>query len=345
MRIPFRELAVRDAGLRSELLDAVDAVLAHGRLILGPEVGRFEDAIARRCGRRFAVGVNSGTGALILAHRALGVGDGDEVITSPLSWVATVNAIVLAGATPVFVDVCEDLTIDADRVEDVITSRTKALLPVHFAGQLSDVARLAEIAERRGLLLIEDGAQAFGARHRGRPCGSFGTIGCFSMNPMKMLNAFGEAGAIVTDDEDVRGRLLALRYAGTVEKEDCRFPSGNERIDTVQAAMLLVSLAGFDEKVERRRAIARAYDERLAGVVACPQVRPGNEHTYYAYTITCERRDDLQAHLASKGIETKVQHPILMPYHSAYRGRFSPRHSGGRAPRRAYSFRSLSRRI
>ena len=321
--IPFRDLAIRDAGLRQSLLDAVDRVLRHGRLILGPEVEQFESAIASYCGRRFAVGVGSGTDALYLSLRALGIGPGDEVITTPLSWIATVNAIVLTGARPVFVDIGDDLNLAAEQVEQAITPRTRAILPVHFTGRLCDIRTIVDIADRHGLPVIEDGGQAFGARLGEDVCGALGTLGCFSMNPMKLLNAFGEAGAVVTDDPGLRDRLLSLRYAGTVGKEDCHTPGLNGRIDTIQAAMLGVMLDHLPAKIERRRAIARVYNTRLDGVVTCPVERPGEVHTYYSHTIQCDHRDGLRDHLAARGIETKIQHAILMPHHPAYRERFA----------------------
>ena len=318
-RVPFLDLRVKDATLKDELLQAVDRVLTHGRILLGPEVDQFEDKVAGLCQRRYAVGVNSGTDALYFALRALDIGAGDEVITTSLSWIATANAITLCGATPVFVDITEDLTIDAELIEAAITPTTKAILPVHFTGKLCDMTRIARIAEEHGLYLIEDAAPSFGASYNGAKAGSFGHLGAFSMNPMKLLNAYGEAGAVVTDDEELRDRLVSLRYAGTVNKEDCHFPSPNGRIDTIQAAMMLVGLGRLDDKVSRRRANAKFYDEALVEAVICPKEPEGYFNVYYTYTIIAERRDDLKQHLEAKGIETKVQHPILMPYHTAYR--------------------------
>ena len=279
MKISYRDLRVKDPRLKEELLKAVEEVLTHGRFILGPEHERFEIEIAQYCHRRYCIGVNSGTDALYLALRALDIGIGDEVITTPLSWIATVNAIVLTGATPVFVDIASDLNINAELIEAAITLRTKVILPVHFTGQMC-------------------------------------------MNPMKVYNGFGEAGAVLTNDDKLREKLVSLRYNGTINKQDCHYPSLNGRMDTIQAAMLLVNLDYLEEKIERRRAIAALYNERLQGLVQCPKEHPGNRHIYYAYTILAERRDELMQYLASKGIETQVQHPIPMPHHTAYKGRF-----------------------
>ena len=322
MKISYRDLSVKDPLLREELLNAVEEVLAHGRFILGPEHERFEIEIAKYCHRRYGIGVNSGTDALYFALRALDIGPGDEVITTPLSWIATVNAIVLTGATPVFVDIAKDLNINVSLIESAITPRTKVILPVHFTGRMCDMHAIMDIADRRNLLVIEDGAQAFGANLDGIRCGASGIMSCFSMNPMKVYNAYGEAGAILTDDESLRDKLNSLRYNGTINRQDCHTPSLNGRLDTMQAAMLLVSLKYLEDKIERRRAIAAAYRNSLAGVVRCPTEYSGNRHIYYAYTVLADRRDDLMQHLATRGIETQIQHPIPMPYHTAYKGRF-----------------------
>ena len=318
MKIPYRDLSVKDPTLKTELLQSVDRVLSHGRTILGPEVDEFEKQVAKYCQKKYAVGVNSGTDALYLALRCLDIGHGDEVITTPLSWIATLNAISLCGATPVFVDISEDLNINASLIADAITPKTKAIVPVHFTGRMCDMAQILDVASKHGIRVIEDAAQAFGARIDGAVAGSFGTVSCFSMNPMKVFCAYGEAGAIVTDDYELCQRIKSLRYNGTVNKEDCHEPSLNGRIDTVQAAMMLVELKYLQDKIDRRRKIAEFYDKALKDVVICPG-RDESYHIYYSYTIVAERRDELKKYLDSKGIETKIQHQILMPFHTAYR--------------------------
>jgi len=319
MKIPYRNLAVRDPGLRRRLLDAVERVLRHGRFLHGPEHDAFELEMARRCGRRHAIGVGSGTDALFLALRALGAGPGDEIVTTSLSWIATANAIAMTGARPVFVDIGWDFNIDAGRIEAAITPATRAILPVHFTGQLCDMQAIQDIADRRGLAVIEDAAQAFGARAFDRPAGSFGRMSCFSMNPMKVFNGFGEAGLIATDDDALAEKLKLLRYGGTVDRQDCRIPSLNCRLDTLQAAMLLVNLETLESRIDARRAISRRYAERLGDVVRCPAEKPGHVHVFNAYSVLAAERDALQAFLAENGIETQVQHRIPMPFHSAYR--------------------------
>ena len=318
MNIPFLDLSVRDSVLKEELLQAVDRVLSHGRIVLGPEVSQLEERIAEYSRKKYAVGVNSGTDALYLALRSLDVGPGDEVITTPMSWIATLNAIVLCGATPVFVDIGEDLNINAHLVEAAITPRTKVILPVHYTGKLCDITRIVEVADRHQVIVVEDAAQSFGARLNSAVAGSSGYVNCFSMNPMKVLNAYGEAGAVVTDDPDLCDKLVSLRYAGTVDREDCHYPSLNGRIDTLQAAMLLVNLRYLEDKIARRRAMAEFYSQALGEVVICPKEESGSFSVYYTYTIIAEQRDRLADHLATKGIETKIHHPILMPYHTAF---------------------------
>ena len=324
MKVRYLNLSVRDRSHKAQLLAALDRVLTHGMLILGPEVEAFEQTVADACGRRYAVGLSSGTDALYVALKTLGIGPGDEVITTPLSWIATMNAIVVAGATPVFADITSDLNINADRIEALVTDRTKAIVPVHYTGRMCDMDRIGQIAEKYHLAVIEDAAQSFRAERNGRQAGSFGRLACFSMNAMKVFHSYGEAGAIATDEEELRDKIVSLRYGGTINREDCHYPSLNFRLHTLQAALLLVEYERLDEIINRRREIAKRYTDALSDVVECPRESRGNRHIYYSYTIQTDRRDALKAHLAAKGIENKIQHPILMPYHTAYKGLYRP---------------------
>lgn len=317
-QVPFLDLRIPDAE-RRELLAAVETVFRHGRLVLGPEVQELERQVASRCGRKYAAGVNSGTDALFFALKSLGIGAGDEVITTALSWVATANAIAMTGATPVFADIRDDLNIDPASVGRLIGPKTKAILPVHYTGKVCAMAPLMGLAKKHGLHLVEDAAQAFDARHLGQKAGAFGVIGCFSMNPMKVFAACGEAGMAVTDREDIYEKLIALRYNGAVNRETCIQPSLNGRLDTLQAAILLCRLKGVEAIIQKRREIAGWYAERLAGVVGIPAEADGEWDVYYTYTIRASRRDELKAFLETKGIETKIQHPLLMPEQPAYR--------------------------
>ena len=320
-QIPYLDLSIKNPTLKKELLDAVDTVLTHGRLVLGPEVEKFEKEIARRAKRKFAVGLSTGTDALYLGLQSIGIGPGDEVITSPLSWIATFHAIARSGATPVCVDICNDQNIDPDKIEAVITPRTKAIMIVHFTGKMCEMDQIMKIANQYGLEVIEDSAQAFGADYKNQPAGSFGKVSCFSMNTMKILNSFGEAGAVVTDDPVLREKLVSLRYSGIVdnEKQQCKYISLNSRLHTLQAAMLLVSLRYVDKKIEKRREIAKFYREELKDIVVCPEDPLEGRHIYYTFAICAERRDELQSYLTQNGIESKVHHRILMPHQEAYR--------------------------
>ena len=321
MKVPYRDLRVTDEHLKQELIEAVESVLNHGHLLLGPEVNEFEDLISGYCHRKYAVGVGTGTQAIYLALRALGIGVGDDVITTPMSWIATVNAIVLAGANPVFVDIQDDLNINANLVRDAITSRTKAIMPVHYTGRICNMQSIMSIANEFDLFVIEDAAQSFGARLNGKPAGSFGNIGCFSMNTMKLFSSYGEAGALVFDDSQLYETLLSLRYQGTVERENCHETSLNARIDTIQAAMMLCSYRHLEKKIESFRCHAARYNLALGDCVTCPP-EDNSYQTYYTYTIKTPKRDDLLKYLIEHGIEAKIYHPILMPYHNAYKNRF-----------------------
>lgn len=317
-KVPFLDLRITDDAERRALLDAVDRVFRHGRIVLGPEVAELEGSVARLCGRRYCAGVNSGTDALYLALRAFKVGHGDEVITTALSWVATANAIALTGATPVFADIRDDLNINPDSVRSLVGSRTKCILPVHYTGKVCDMTALGEIARRHKLLVLEDASQCFSARHRGGVAGSFGDAAAFSLNPMKVFAACGEAGLVVTDDEALMQRLEFLRYNGCVNRETCVEPSLNGRLDTVQAAVLLERLKRVDGVVERRRRNAALYRQGLSGKVVCPADAEGDRDVYYTFTIQTDRRDALKEFLVERGVETKIQHPLLMPQQPAY---------------------------
>jgi dTDP-4-amino-4,6-dideoxygalactose transaminase len=303
-------------------------VLDHGRVLLGPEVEEFERELAAYCGTTYAVGVGSGSIAIFVALRALGIGPGDEVVAPALSFAGTANGISLAGAEPVFVNVKADLTLDPELVEAAITPRNRAIMPVHFTGKLCAMEQLEPIAAKHGLHIVEDAAPAIGASRNGRKAGAFGIAGCLSINPMKLLNALGEAGAVLTDDARLRDHVTALRYNGIVGGEYYRFVSTNARLDTLQAGILLVRLKYLENVIERRRRIAALYAEELSGCVEVPREAPGARDVYYTFTIQCDRRDELASHLARLEVETKIQHPLLIPQHPAYAGD----HGGRRFP-------------
>jgi dTDP-4-amino-4,6-dideoxygalactose transaminase len=318
--VPFNNLAVLDESLRMEYLAAMDKVMKHGRIILGPEVKELEKKISSFCERRFAVCVGSGTDALIVALMGLGIGRGDEVILGALSWIASANAVKMVGANPVFVDVDQSMNIDPNCVENAITSRTKAILAVDYTGKVCRMEELSAIAQRHGLFLIEDAAQAFGARRLNRPAGSFGDISCFSMNPMKVFGALGEAGAVVTNDSELNERLIELRYNGMRNRTKSYSIGLNARIDTLHAAVMLCRLNTFQTNLERRRYIASHYDALLNGKVSKPLRREGEFDTYFCYCIFSAQRDELFNKLTEAGIECKTREWDYLPQHPSLMG-------------------------
>lgn len=309
-RVPMADPVREYRELRSEIDAAVARVLDSGRYVLGDTVAGFERAVAERLGVCGAVGVGSGTDALRLALVALGIGEGDEVVTSPFSFISTATTILDVGATPVFADI-DPLTLDLDpeAAADAIGGRTAALLPVHLFGQTADLASFEALAGRHGLALVEDAAQAFGARDGAdRPAGGVGRAGCFSFYPTKSLAAAGDAGMVVTDDPGVAARLEALRDHGRDSTGAHAGAGTNSRLDALQAAILETKLGRVDAWTERRRAHAAAYDEALRGVedVRPPGRRAGAGHIFHQYTVRASDRDALRARFDVAGVDTAV---------------------------------------
>ena len=318
-KVPFVDFAAQFQYERDAILKAVTGVFERGDFILGKEVELFEQDFAQICNARFAIGVANGTDALILALRALGVGAGDEVITTSNSWVSSAAAIGLLGAKPVFVDVNDDQNISPDAIEAAITPKTRALMPVHLTGRCADMPRIMEIANKRGLPVIEDAAQSVTAKISGLTAGSAGTIGCFSLHPLKNLNAAGDAGVLTTNDEKLANELRLLRHHGLKNREEVVHWGYNSRLDTLQAAVLRTRIPRLEGIIKRRRANAERYTSALAGVVTCPVERPGEWHTFHVYVIQCERREELKAFLADRGIDTKIHYPIPIHLQEAAR--------------------------
>src|SRR5262245_41492104 len=296
--------------IKPELLAAVERVLEDGRYILGPDVGAFEQHFAEYCGTRYAVGVSSGTTALTLVLRGLGVGPGDEVITAANSFIASAACAALIGARPVLIDVRRiDMNLDPDLLERAITRRTKAIIPVHLTGHPAEMDAILTIGERHGIPVVEDAAQAVGTSYHGRRTGSLGRAGCFSLHPLKNLHAYGDAGIITTNDDALYKWLLKARNHGLRNRDESEFWSTNSRIDTVQAAMLDVKLPYLDEWTRERRAIAAEYCAALRDVVELPTEAPGCLHTYQTFMIKAERREGLLQHLQRRGVDAKVHYP------------------------------------
>ena len=305
--------------LRSPMVSAVLGVLESGRFILGPEVESFEAEIGAYLGGVHAVGCASGTDALVLALRALGVGAGDEVIVPAFTFAATAEAVVLAGATPVFADIERDtFTIDPRSVAAAIGARTRAILPVHLFGQCARMDELDALAARHGLFVVEDAAQAMGARWRGRPAGALGHAAAFSFHPTKNLGAPGDGGLVTTHDADLAKRLRSLRAHGAVEGQIYESVGDNSRLDAIHAAVLRVKLRHLDAWNARRRAIAAHYRAAARGDVVAPREINGAHHVYHHFTVRTSRRAALQGRLRAAGVGCAVYYARPLHQQPAY---------------------------
>lgn len=321
-QVPLVDLGTQYRSIRNEIDAAIQHVLDTTSFIQGEDLTLFEREFAEFCEASNAVGVASGTEALYLALLACGIGPGDEVITTAFTFIATAEAISQTGALPVFVDVDQrTMNMDASEIEAAITKETKAILPVHLYGQPADMGPLLAVARKHGLRVIEDCAQAHGARYQGRRIGTLGDIGCFSFYPGKNLGAFGDAGAVVTNDDQLAEHVRLLRDHGRKDKYEHLIPGINGRLDTLQAAILRVKLRSLEDWNERRRAIAEAYTDRLKETsgLTTPFVPEGMEPVYHLYVLRSENRDDIRRQLSEKGISTGIHYPIPLHLQPAYR--------------------------
>ena len=311
MKVPFVNLGLQNRLIKDELLSIVSGLLDSGQFILGEDLAKFEKSFAHLCGTTYAVGVANGTDALFLSMKVLGIGQGDEVITAPNSFLASASSICLAGATPVFADVREDFNIDPEQIRKVISPKTKAIIPVHLTGRPADLDAILSIAHEYHLAVIEDCAQAVCAEYNDKPVGSFGNLGCFSLHPLKNLSACGDGGVITTSNEDLYHQLLKARNHGLRNRDECEFWSYNSRLDNIQAAMLNVKLNKLSEWTERRRKIASYYFERISGLnLIVPADKPFEKSVYHTFIIQTVKRDELKNFLYEKGIDTKIHYPV-----------------------------------
>ncbi len=339
--IPAMNVTRQYESMKEELDAVALSVLRNGQYILGKPVEEFEKAFADYCGVKYAVGVGNGSDALQMALKACGVREGDEVITTDMSFIATAEAIVSVGAIPVFADCTTDTyTIDPAEIERKVSERTKAVIPVHLYGQCADMDEISCIAKKYNFKVIEDSAQAAGAEYKGRKAGSMGDAGCISFFPTKNLGCAGDGGMIITDDENIYRQCRAMRVHGSgldglytygiwsgtaVSEENMDFKGNlskyfnfidgyNSRLDALQAALLKVKLPHLDDWNTRRREIARQYDKRITNpAVGKPVIKEGNTHIYYVYTITAEKRDELRTYLENNDIKSGVYFPV--PFH------------------------------
>lgn len=285
-------------------------IFSDGDFVLGKEVARLEARFAEYCGTRYAVGLNSGTDALFLAMKCVGVGIGDEVITAPNSFLATATSIRACGARPVFVDVREDQNIDPGLIEEKITRRTRAIVPVHLTGKAADMDPILRIAEKHRLAVIEDAAQAIGAEYRSKRAGSFGIANCFSLHPLKTLNACGDGGMVTTNDKSIYSKLTQYRNIGLKNRTESDLWGYNSRLDTIQAAIVNIKFKYLSRWIAARRRNADYYRKHLSSIVDCPREESHEKCAYHLFVIQADRRDELQSWLLKNGIETKVHYPI-----------------------------------
>ncbi|MBW2018413.1 MAG: DegT/DnrJ/EryC1/StrS family aminotransferase [Deltaproteobacteria bacterium] len=334
MKVPLLDLKAQYQIIKDEVIAATQALYETQRFILGPEVEKLEEQIARYCHTRYAVGVSSGTDALLISLMAAGIGPGDEVITSPYTFFATVGSIVRVGATPVFVDIQEDTyNMDPEAISDKITKQTKAIIPVHLYGQCCDMEPILELARSHHIMVIEDAAQAIGAEYRNRRAGSMGDMGCFSFFPSKNLGAFGDGGMVTTSSDVLYESLKRLRVHGSSPKYYHKVVGGNFRLDALQAAILRVKLAYLEQWTSARQANARRYralfsHEGLNDFIGLP-IEKNGRHIYNQFVIAVQsRRDDLKRFLSEAGIGTEIYYPVplhLQPcfeYLNATKGSF-----------------------
>jgi dTDP-4-amino-4,6-dideoxygalactose transaminase len=321
MQIPMLDLKTQYATYKQEVMHAIEEVCDSQMLCLGPAVEKFEKEAATYCGCKYAIGVSSGTDALLVSLMAAGVGPGDEVITTPFTFFATAGVVSRLGARPVFVDVDnETYNIAPDKIEEKISSRTRAIIPVHLFGQLAQMKPIMELARRHKLVVIEDAAQAMGAKQDGSRAGSIGDVGCFSFYPTKNIGAFGDAGLVTTNNAELAERIKLLRVHGENPRYFYRMIGGNFRMDNIQGAVLSVKLKHLDGWNKKRRENAAIYNRIFSGtIVKPPKIEQNNESIYHQYTIVVPKRDILQVYLAKQGIGSGIFYPKPLHLQDCFR--------------------------
>lgn len=318
IKVPFVDLKQRFAEERDELLACVERVLANGTLVMTPELARFEQEVCDYTGAKHCIGLNSGTDALMIALWAAGIGKGDEVITTPISFVATTGAIMHVGAKPVYVDVGADQNIDPSLIEAAITPHTKAIMPVHWIGRVADMDAINDIAARHGLVVIEDSCQSMGAYYKGRHGGTMGLAGAISAHPLKNLNAIGDGGMLLTNDDEVARKSRLYRNHGLQDRDTCVLYGVNSRLDVLHAEVLSFRLKRLNGVIERRRTHANLYRSLIkAPQVIIPADSADQRSAYVMFLTLSEDRDRLQAHLRSRGIESLVYYGRALHLHPA----------------------------
>ena len=320
MSVPYFTLSRQYESIKPEINEAIAKVLAEGHFIMGPEVAALEKALSEYLGVRHVITCANGTDSLVMTMDVLGIHDGDEVITTPYTFIASVECVSHLGGTPVFADVERDaFTIDPDKIRKAITPRTKAIVPVHIFGQPCDMDQIMSIARKHGLTVIEDCAQAIGATYKGKRVGTIGHIGCFSLFPTKNLGCYGDGGFIVTDDDEWAALLRRKRTHGSNPKYYHDMFGYNSRLDTLQAAIVLAKLTHLDGWNAKRLQIARRYNEAFAGLpVQRPVEKPDRGHVYHLYVLGTDDRDAFKAHLDARGVGSGVYYPLPMHLQKVY---------------------------
>lgn len=320
MYVPFLNLKIQYENIKSEINKEILKILNNTAFNLGEDLRKFEEEFAQYCNVKYSVGVSSGTDAIIIALKALEIYTGDEVITVPNTFIATAEAISLAGATPMFVDINEDdFNIDPSKIEEKITEKTKVILPVHLYGQSSNIKKIIKIAKKYNLFIVEDACQAHGAEFEGKKVGTFGNIGCFSFYPGKNLGAYGDGGAVVTNDEKIYRKMLSMRSHGEVEKNKHEIIGSTNRLDNLQAGILRVKLKYLNEWNEKRRENALIYRKYLSGTeLIIPEELEGRKHVYHLFVIRVKNRDKVRKELSNRGIATGIHYPTPIHLQKAY---------------------------
>lgn len=313
MQIPFVDLAREYSEIQEELCDALRKVCSSGAFILGTSLKSLEENLATFLGVRHVVGVGNGSDATVLTLKALGVGLGDEVITVANSFVATVWSIRATGATPVLIDVCDDMNMDLSKVHRVVSERTKAIVPVHLTGNPINLKEVTSFCQDNGIHIVEDAAQAIGASIDDEKVGGMGIAGCFSLHPLKNLSVLGDGGFISTNDDSLARKLRLLRNHGLEDRDNCVLWGYNSRLDELQACFAQIKLKYFEQRTMRRIRLAERYKENLEGLLGCPQVPRGVRHVFHNFIVQSKSRDELADYLRHEGVETKIHYPI--PFH------------------------------
>jgi len=317
MEVPFVNPGLQYKQLREEILATFDRISLSGNYVLGREGEEFEVNFAQYCGTKYALGVGNGSDAISFSLLGLGIGNEDEVITAPNSFVASAWTIANVGAKPVFVDVAEDFNIDPNLIEEAITSKTKAIMPIHLTGKLADMDRIKKIAKENNLLIIEDAAQAIGASFKDKRSGSFGDTGCFSLHPLKNLHVHGDGGVITTDNKDLYEKVIKMRNHGLKNRNECEFWGWNSRLDEINASIANLKLKFIDDWNKKFLEIATVYINELSGYLKVPTFKDFEQPVFHRFIVQHKERDKLKLFLENKGVYTAINYPLPLHLHEA----------------------------